>query len=153
MAKKLTIETAKIIYNSPNSARHSVSGTTIVPALARSMRYGYRKPGEVFEVAEQDIIARPDLYLAYPCGKPFKIEGKKLVNPCGSRESVIQDVGQLTDIPGVGKKMAERFQDNGIVTKSDVMGLTEEMMFEIKVPPASRTKILEWQASKKESKS
>lgn len=153
MAKEtLTVESVKIIYNSLNKARHPVSGTTIVPALQRSMRYGSRKAGDVFDVAVQDVLAKPDLFLAYPCGKPFVIDGGKLENPCGTRQSVLKDAGQLTDIPGIGKKMAERFQDNGIITQSDVMQLSEEAMFEIKVPPASRKKILEWQALKKDSK-
>lgn len=148
MSKKQTkIPMVKIIFKSSNKARQSVFGAT-KSFGGRPFSYGWRKPGDVFNVAEADVIARLDMFNAYPCDEPFTTDRGKLINPCGKMESVEKVGGTLEDIPGVGPRMAEKLIDVGLETQDDVLKkLTPDLMKELKVPPKSRTAITEWQES------
>lgn len=143
----IDIQVVKAIYVSDNVARHPVHGTTYPTGFGRPLNYGWRKPGDVFNVAVSDVIKQPDRYYAYPCNKPFIINGNMLENPCGERD--VQPAGRLIDIPGIGEKIAEKLVANGIETQEDVYeNLTLEVMQELQIPPRSRTAIAEWKENR-----
>lgn len=134
----------KIVYDSANTAKHSVFGTERVLG-GRAINYGWRKPGDVFNVSEADIMANLDLFLAYPCKEKFTVEKGKLVSPCGEigKKEVVNE--SLEDIPGIGPRLAAKFMDHGLVSQQKVLDLLDdELMEELSVPPASRKKIKEW---------
>lgn len=78
------VPSVKIFYNTSNKARHPLSGSVRIGGVV--MNYGYKKQGDVFFVAEGDILARPDLFLAFPCKQPFAVKDGKLVDPCSPKE-------------------------------------------------------------------
>lgn len=144
MNKEVSIPMVKVIYHSLNVAKHKVYGVNKLFG-GRSLNYGWRKPGDVFEVAEKDVISKPQEFYAYPCDEPFRVEGGKLVNPCGKVQSVEKVGGNLTDIPGVGPRVAQKFLDVGLDTQEKIAkNLTEELMQELQLPPMSRNKLREW---------
>ena len=146
MTEKLNpekVEVVRAIYTSANRARTSVYGGS--RTLGRAQSYGYRKPGDVFDVLVNDVIARPGMFNAYPCDKPFTINGTKLENPCGD-VGVKEQHGMLTDIPGIGPKIAKRLVGLGIVNQDDVLNNVDDEILN-KLPPNSRTSIQKWQES------
>lgn len=147
MANKTSIPMVKVVYNSSNVAKHSVTGTEKLLG-SRSISYGFHKNGDVFNVAEADVAARPELFLAYPCGEPFTVKDGKIVNPCGKVESKEVVGGNLEDIPGIGPRLAQKFIDVGLDTQEKIASqVTPDLLKELSVPPMSREKILEWQDS------
>lgn len=143
------IPMVKVIYSPTNTAKHPLHGTVKV-LNGRSISYGFRKQGDVFNVAVVDIAAHPNNYRAYPCNEPFGWdEGGNIIMPCPDtlEETMVAD--NLEELPGVGPRVAERLVSAGLVTKEDVANrATDELMSDIGVPPASRKKILEWQQSR-----
>lgn len=147
MTKKIdpNVKVVRAIYVSTNIARHSLYGGSRV--LGRPQNYGYRKPGDVFDVIVNDVIANPTSFNAYPCNKPFIIRGNKVEVPCGEIEPE-ERVGDIEEIPGVGKKIAKRLADIGIFTQEDVLNNVDEEILN-NFPPRSRSAIREWQASQR----
>lgn len=147
VTKKLDhkVEVVRAIFVSSNVARQSLYGGSRV--LGRPQNYGYRKPGDVFDVLVPDIIARPDRFNAYPCNLPFIIKGDTVEVPCGDIE-VEEKVGDIEDIPGVGPKIAEKFAAMGIYTKEGVLNNVDEEILN-GLPPRARKAIKEWQASQR----
>ena len=141
------IEMVKVVYSSTNTARHDVVGTSRI--LGRPMQYGYRKDGDVFNVAVQDIILRPDSFLAWPCRERFIINGNVLENPCGEMEPEVR-FGAIEDIPGIGSKIAERLTSMGILTPEDVLHNVDDEVLK-SLPPRSRTSIKKWQEAQRKS--
>lgn len=143
MNSQIDIPMVKAIYNPTNTARHPLHGAT--KALGgRSVDYGYRKKGDVFNVAESDIVAQPGLFLAYPCEEPFIINGSKVTVPCGA-EKVESELDGMTleDIPGVGPSTADKLVELGLYSPEDVLTKADEGIIG-QLPVASRSKVQEW---------
>lgn len=143
------IKVMRVIYASTNKARSQLYGGSRI--LGRPQNYGYRKPGDVFDVIVDDIAAQPNLFRAWPCDLPFIIKGTVVENPCGEMEAKEQ-VGTIEGLPGIGKKTAERLAKMGIYTEEDVLNNVDEEILN-GLPPRSRKAIREWQDSQKQSSS
>ena len=141
------IEVVRVIYKSTNAARSQLYGGSRV--LGRPQNYGYRKPGDVFDVIVNDVAAQPNLFAAWPCNLPFIIKGTKVENPCGEMEPE-ERVGTIEGLPGIGKKTAERLAAMGIYTEEDVLNNVDDEILN-GLPPRSRKAIKEWQSSQKQS--
>jgi len=142
MSAKKQIPMVKAVYVSTNSSRHPVHGPTKA-VLGRAIDYGWRRNGEAFNVAEVDIIARPDMFIAYPCQEPFIIKNGKILVPCGVEE-VSDGFDTLEDIPGVGPSTAEKLVDLGLYTPDDVLTKADEGILK-QLPAMSRKKVAQWQ--------
>ena len=140
------VEVVRVIYASTNMARSQLYGGSRV--LGRPQNYGYRKPGDVFDVIVNDIVAQPNLFHAWPCDQPFTIENNKVINPCGEMGTE-ERVGSIEGLPGIGKKTAERLAAMGIFTEEDVLNNVDEKILN-GLPPRSRKAIREWQISQKQ---
>ena len=145
MASSADIEMVKAVYTPSGSGRHSLYGAS--RALGRPINYGYRKQDDVFNVAVADVILRPDLFIAYPCRKPFVIKGNTVEIPCGDMEPVEQ-VGTIEGLPGIGKKTAEKLAAMGILTPDDVLSNVDDDILN-GLPPRSRSSIKKWQEQQK----
>lgn len=147
MTKKIDpdIKVVRAIYVSTNKARTSLYGRSRV--LGRPQSYGYRKPGDVFDVIVNDIVANPSSFNAYPCDKPFIIEGDDVKVPCGKIEPEDRH-GMIEGLPGIGKKTAKRLNDMGIYTPEDVLNNVDDEILN-GLPPRSRKAIKDWQASQR----
>ena len=147
MAKEIdpNIEVVRVIYVSSNKARTSLFGGSRV--LGRPQNYGYRKPGDVFDVIVNDVIANPLKFNAYPCNKPFIIKGSRVEVPCGEIEPE-EKHGTIQGLPGIGAKTAKRLNDMGIYTPEDVLNNVDDEILN-GLPPRSRSSIKKWQASQK----
>lgn len=143
MSSEINIPMVKAVYNPTNEARHPFHGST-KPLGGRAVDYGYRKKGDVFNVAESDVIARPDLFLAYPCQEKFIIKGSKVVVPCGEEE-VKSELAEMSleDIPGVGPSTADKLVELGLYSAEDVLTKADEDIIE-QLPVAARAKVQEW---------
>ena len=139
------VDVVRAIFQSTNAARQSVYGGSRI--LGRPQNYGYRKPGDVFDVLVADVVARPDSFTAYPCDKPFIIKGEKVENPCGDM-GVKEQHGMLEDIPGIGPKIAEKLVGMGINTQEDVLNNVDDEILN-GLPPRARTAIKKWQESQR----
>ena len=148
MIEKLdsTVEVVRVIFKSTNKARQSLYGGSRI--LGRPYNYGYRKSGDVFDALVSDVIARPDSFNAYPCDKPFIIEGNELKNPCGDM-GVKEQHGMLEDIPGIGPKIAEKMASMGINDQEDVLNNVDDEILN-GLPPKARKAIKEWQESQRQ---
>jgi len=82
-AKKASIKMVKVIYKG-SAGMSTVYGSTLVGGAP--INYGYRKNGDVFEVAVDDVIAQPSRFTAWPCDRVFTIKNGKLDVPCGEME-------------------------------------------------------------------
>ena len=141
MSKK-QVPMVKAIYTTANAARHPLHGSVKILS-GRAVDYGWRKSGDVFNVAEVDIIARPDMFLAYPCKEPFIIKDGKVLVPCG-KEKVSDGFDSLEDIPGVGPSAAQKLVDLGLYTPEDVLENADEGILE-QLPAITRKKVAQWQ--------
>jgi hypothetical protein len=143
----LDIPMVKAMYSTTNVSPEPVYGLTKVLG-GRSIKYGRKRHGDVFNVAIDDVRKQPDKFVA-PCGEPFTFDSKGgIINPCED-EPVAPEIkhgADLTEIPGVGPATAEKFAEAGLYTHEDIRGLTEEQLIDLKVPPLSRKKIKEWQS-------
>lgn len=139
------IEMVKVVYVTLNTARHSLYGGSRV--LGRPINYGYRKRGDVFNVAVSDVIVNPSLFVAYPCKKPFIIKGDTVEVPCGTMEPT-ESQGTIEGLPGIGKKTAKRLNDMGILTPDDVLNNVDDKILD-SLPPRSRSSIKKWQEQQK----
>ena len=142
--KKTDLKMHKIIYKG-SLGMHTVLGDSVV--LGTQISYGYHAGGDVFEVAEEDILANSSRYTAWPCDKPYEIKDGKLVGPCGDIEPR-DSVGTIEGLPGIGKKTAEKLAKMGIVTEDDVLNKVDDEVLK-GLPPRSRTSIKKWQEQQK----
>lgn len=137
-----SIKMVKVVYVPLNTARHSLFGGSRILG-GRPIDYGYRKQGDVFNVAVADVILSPSLFVAYPCRDPFIIKGDNVEVPCGTIEPT-ESQGTIEGIPGIGKKIAKRLNDMGILTPDDVLKNVDDEILN-NLPPRSRGSIKKWQ--------
>ena len=69
------------LYNGSES-EHSVYSVVFDQSTGRPMLLSAAAiKGDMFRVTSQDIMAKPDVYLA-PCGRPFLVTGGAIADPC-----------------------------------------------------------------------
>jgi hypothetical protein len=151
--KKSDIKMVEAIYRG-SAGMSTVYGASRV--LGNPINYGYHKDGDMFNVAVDDIIARPSSFNAWPCNRPFIIRDGKVKTPCTRMEpkestepteSVEPPQETIIGLPGVGKKTAETLKGLDIVTKDDLLYADYKVLD--KLSPASRNGIEKWQAKEK----
>ncbi len=143
-AKKASIKVVKVIYKG-SAGMSTVYGSTLVGGAP--INYGYRKDGDVFEVAVDDVIAQPSRFTAWPCDRVFTVKNGKLDVPCGEMEPE-DKAGTIEGLPGIGKKTAEKLIAMGIETPDDVLYRVDDKILD-GLPPRSRSSIRKWQAEQK----
>lgn len=81
----IVYEFRDVYYNSGNDGEQSVYSTLFDQHTGRRMLINSAAVhGQILSVPVQDILARPELFLA-PCGQPFVITGQSVVDPCAQQ--------------------------------------------------------------------
>jgi len=152
--KKSDIKMIKAIYRG-SAGMSTVYGASRV--LGNPISYGYHKDGDVFDVAVDDIIARPSSFNAWPCNRPFIIRDEKVKTPCtrmepkDSAESHPEPTLEtIIGLPGVGKKTAKTLEGLGVTTKDELLFADYKVLD--KLSPASRKGIEKWQKRERAAK-
>lgn len=99
-----------IVFNRPEGVDAVPVTSVVFGENGRPISYGYRANGDTFQVAIDDILAKPQVFLA-PCGRPFHITGRVVVDPCNeapdepdtleSADMTLAELGGV--IPGLGE--------------------------------------------------